>query len=85
MHHFNSDTNIASASQVRASAMLLLLIAGNYKFRCWNFLQKHNIRTKFRENRSIGSTIYRDARTGSMVITYSYVFCFRRGTKIKVQ
>jgi hypothetical protein len=49
-----SGTQIAPAVQFTASAMLYLLIVGNYKVR---LCMASNIHTKFRENRSLGSEV----------------------------
>jgi hypothetical protein len=58
IHHFGtlSDANVASTSQVRASAMLSLLIVGNRILRGWNVPQWH-VHRKFHENRSTGTTL----------------------------
>jgi len=45
-----SGNSVVSTSQVRASAMLLLLILGSWELHGWGIFQWHKLHTKFHEN-----------------------------------
>jgi hypothetical protein len=49
------NTGVAAIAQVRASAMFLLAIVGNWQLLSSGDLYWHNIRTEFHESHQIGS------------------------------
>jgi hypothetical protein len=51
------EANAVPSSQVRASAVLLKVTAGNWKVRCWGGLKWHNGHAKFGKIRSTGSEV----------------------------
>lgn len=52
-HNFRSGASVASTSQVRVPAMLLLPIVGHYEIRVWGDHQWHNVHSKFNKNPAI--------------------------------
>jgi hypothetical protein len=76
--------NVAPISQVRASALLLLLVAWNKELRDRSGLKRHNVHTKCRDNYwSIGSKIEKRTHT-RLVISWASLFSFGKGRMLNM-